>query len=127
MGNYLFERCTEDGAGRDASGSLREDVAAALGEIDWVENFALRADGDDEGVVGADVTFDEQWPDVRTSNPDQVTEVFHRLGLRTIANPAVSTGRVSADDPLGTSSIGDGDALGLFEFDEEIPLDLTGN
>lgn len=122
MGTYLFERSTTDGAGREAGQSLQDDVVTALREIDWVENFALHANGDNDEVVGADVMFDEQWPDIRTSNPDQVSEVFHRLGLRTIANKALSSKQLSADDPLSAEPLADGDgdvaALNLFEFDE---------
>lgn len=118
MGIYLFERCTTEGAGRDAGASLQDDVTRALREIDWVENFAIHATDGDGEVVGADVIFDEQWPDIRSSNPDQVSEVFHRLGLRTIANPAASSNQLSADDPLSTTAVVDVEALNLFEFDE---------
>jgi hypothetical protein len=119
MGTYLFERCTTEGAGSEAGASLHDDVAKALREIDWVESFVLHADENDDQVVGADVVFDEQWPDIRTSNPDQVADVFHRLGLCTIANPALSSGKVSADDPLAAGPVSD-DAisLDLFAFDE---------
>lgn len=128
MGIYLFERCTSDGAGREAGHSLREDVSRALEEIDWVENFTLRTDGGDDEMVSADVVFDEQWPDVRTSNPHQVSEVFHRLGLRTIANPALSASQVSTDDPLSMEAPGDDDStLDLFDFDDEQPLSFAGN
>ena len=120
MGTYLFERVTSDGAGQDAGASLREDVAKALGEIDWVDTFSIHADEGDDSVVAADVIFDEQWPDVRTSNPDQVSEVFHRLGLRTLANPTLSAGKVSTDDPLRAEPVTDDAAsLDLFVFDEE--------
>jgi hypothetical protein len=119
MGTYLFERYTGEGAGRGAGASLQEDVVKALQEIDWVENFAIHADSSNDEVVGADVSFDEEWPDIRTSNPDQVADVFHRLGLCTIANPALSSGKVSADDPLAAGPVSD-DAisLDLFAFDE---------
>lgn len=124
MGLYLFERCTSEGAGRDAGQSLQQDVSRALEEIDWVDSFAFR-EGDDGDVVGADVVFDEQWPDVRTSNPDQVSEVFHRLGLRTIANGALSGSQVSADDPLSAESQDDG-SLDLFDLDEDdVPLSFA--
>ena len=124
MGLYLFERCTSEGTGRDAGQSLQQDVSRALDEIDWVDSYAFRQ-GDRADVVGADVVFDEQWPDIRTSNPDQVSEVFHRLGLRTIANPALSGSQVSADDPLSTESQDDG-SLDLFDFDEdEVPLSVA--
>jgi hypothetical protein len=120
MGTYLFERCTTDGAGRDAGSSLHDDVATALKEIDWVENFSIHAADGDDSVVGADVIFDEQWPDIKTSNPDQVSEVFHRLGLRTIANQALASRQLSADDPLSAESSGaiDLEATDLFEFGE---------
>ena len=120
MGTYLFERCTSEGAGREAGESLQEDVAKTLREIDWVENFTILADRSNDEVVVADVVFDEQWPDIRTSNPDQVSEVFHRLGLRTIANPALSSRQLSADDPLSAGPLADDDAeaLNLFVFDE---------
>lgn len=126
MGTYRFERWTGEGAGRDAGVSLGDDVAAALREIDWVESFAMHLGGDIDEVVGVDVVFDEQWPDIRTSNPGQVAEVFKRLGLRTIADPSLSVPQVSADDPLGTGPDADDDADGfdLFEFeddDEELP------
>lgn len=118
MGSYLFERDTGDGAGRDAGESLREDVACALAEIDWVDSFSIHADTGDGTVIAADVIFDEQWPDVRTSNPDQVSEVFHRLGLRTIANPTLSAGKVSTDDPLRAGPVTDDSAsLDLFVFE----------
>jgi hypothetical protein len=124
MGLYLFERCTSEGAGRDAGQSLQQDVSRALDEIDWVDSFAFR-EGDDAAVVGADVVFDEQWPDIRTSNPDQVSEVFHRLGLRTIGNPALSASQVSADDPLSIQAQED-DSLDLFDFDEDdVPLSFA--
>ena len=120
MGTYLFERVTSDGTGPDAGASLREDVAKALDEIDWVDTFSIHTDDGDGSVVTADVIFDEQWPDVRTSNPDQVSEVFHRLGLRTLANPTLSAGKVSTDDPLRAEPVTDDAAsLDLFVFDEE--------
>ena len=120
MGTYLFERYTGDGAGRGAGNSLQEDVAKALNEIDWVENFAIHADSGDDEVVGVDVAFDEEWPDIRTSNPNQVSEVFRRLGLRTIAGPAGSKRLASTDDPLSADPQvdDDADALDLFEFEE---------
>ena len=120
MGSYLFERDTSSGAGRDAGASLQDDVVRALKEIDWVEHFAIQADRSNDDVVGADVGFDEEWPDIRTSNPDQVSEVFRRLGLRAIPNPALSSGKASADDPLSADAQGEGDteAFDLFEFDE---------
>ena len=120
MGTYLFERCTSEGAGREGSESLQADVAKALKEIDWVENFAIHAHHDNDEVVGADVIFDEQWPDIRTSNPDQVSLVFHGLGLRTISNPTSSSRQLSADDPLSAEPLSGDDSatLDLFVFNE---------
>src|SRR5436189_3296486 len=109
MGTYLFERYTGEGAGRGASESLQDDVAKALDEIDWVENFAIHADSGDDEVVGVDVSFDAEWPDIRTSNPDQVSEVFRRLGLRTVAAPGSPSKQASADDPLSASPLADDD------------------
>jgi hypothetical protein len=118
MGTYLFERYTGEGAGRGAGPSLQEDVAKALTEIDWVDNFAIHADSHDDEVVGVDVAFDEEWPDIRTSNPNQVSEVFRRLGLRTIANPALGNRQAAADDPLSADLQADDEGLDLFEFEE---------
>lgn len=119
MGTYLFERDTSGGAGRDAGDSLQDDVAKALTEIDWVDAFVIHADGSNDEVVGADVSFDEEWPDIRTSNPDQVSLVFHRLGLCTIANPALSSRQASADDPLSASpQTDDAEETDLFLFEE---------
>jgi len=120
MGTYLFERYTGEGAGRGASASLPDDVATALREIDWVENFAIHADGENDEIVGVDVVFDEEWPDIRTSNPNQVSTVFYHLGLRTVANPSLSSRQASADDPLSADPQADDDAdvLDLFEFEE---------
>lgn len=117
MGIYLFERFTEQGAGRDAGASLWSDVSHALREIDWVDSFSLRADGREDGVLAVDVVFEAEWPDIRTGNPDQVGEVFHRLGLRTIANPGMSQDQVSAADPLGISGPVDEDIESLLSFD----------
>jgi len=120
MGTYLFERYTGEGAGRGATESLEDDVATALREIDWVENFAIHADGGDESVIGVDVSFDAEWPDIRTSNPNQVSTVFHHLGLRTVANPSLSSRQASADDPLSADPQGEdeSEAFDLFLFDE---------
>ena len=120
MGTYQFERYTGAGAGRGASESLQDDVATALREIDWVENFAIHADGDNEDVVGVDVSFDAEWPDIRTSNPNQVSTVFHHLGLRTIANATLSSRQASADDPLSAEpqDEDESEAFDLFLFDE---------
>ena len=130
MGTYLFERNTDDGAGREAGESLQDDVAKALGEIDWVENFSIRIDLSNEDVVGADISFDPEWPDIRTSIPGQVAGVFHRLGLRTIANPALASQRVSADDPLGVEEEAADESFDLFEFSDDAPdgsIDLNDN
>jgi hypothetical protein len=121
MGRYLFERYTDDGAAPDAGPSLHDDVAKALKEIDWVDQFTLQdADGDDD-VIAADISFDEEWPDIRTSNPDQVALVFHRFGLRTISSPAQSGNPGSTDDPLslseGVDLEDDGEGLEMFSFD----------
>jgi len=70
--------------------------------------------------AGADVSFDAEWPDIRTSNPNQVSVVFHHLGLRTVANPTLSSRQASADDPLSAEpqSEEDEEGLDLFLFDE---------
>lgn len=115
MGTYTFQRCDDTSASPDASDSLQVDVAKALREIDWVENFAIHADANDE-AVRVDIVFDEQWPDIRTANPDQVSEVFDRLGLRTVANASLSNGKLSADDPLSVEAACGGD-LGMDLFD----------
>ena len=118
MGTYTFQRCNDTSASPEAGDSLQADVIKALREIDWVENFTVRADGSDE-LVGVDVVFDEQWPDIRTANPDQVSEVFDRLGLRTVANSSLSNGKLSADDPLSVGEASGGDfGLDLFELGE---------
>lgn len=113
MGTYTFQRYNDASVSPDASDSLQADVVKALREIDWVEDFAIHADGSNE-TVSVDIVFDEQWPDIRTSNPNQVSEVFDRLGLRTVANPSLSNGKLSADDPLSVQ-----DACG-----EELGIDL---
>jgi len=116
MGNYLFERNTDDGAGREAGGSLPDDVTAALRELDWVEQIALHAGDGDGSVVAADVHFDPDWPD--TANPDLVADVFHRYGLRIIDNPALKGVKVTAADPLRVGAIAGDDGMDLFVFDE---------
>lgn len=119
MGTYLFQRYTGEGAGHGAGPSLADDVATALREIDWVENFALHSDGG-EDIVGVDVSFDAEWPDIRTSNPNQVATVFRHLGLRTVANPSLSSKQASADDPLSADAQDEdeSEAFDLFLFDE---------
>lgn len=117
MGTYLFERHADDGAGREAGASLSDDVASALRQIDWVDRFTVHA-GDADDVVRVDVVFDEEWPDLRASEPGFVANVFHRLGLRTIPNPALA--HTQTDDPLGASSPSDDDpeSMDLFLFEE---------
>lgn len=122
MGTYLFERNTGDGTGRDATASLAADVASALRQIDWVETFALREEDVDEDLVVVDVVFDEDWPDLRASYPDQVATMLGRYGLRLLANPQL-TGRASeSDDPLApvaaATSAEDDESIDLFQFDE---------
>lgn len=122
MGTYLFERHTGDGAGRDATASLPADVASALRQVDWVEDFTLRKEEVDDGLVVVDVVFDEDWPDLRASYPDQVASLFSRYGLRLLANPLL-TGRASeSDDPLAPiaapASAADDTAIDLFQFDD---------
>lgn len=118
MGTYTFQRSIDTSASPDASDSLQADVTTALQEIDWVESFAIRATGS-EDTVSADIVFDEQWPDIRSSNPDQVSEVFDRLGLRTAANPSLSGGKLSADDPLSAEETSDGDlGIDFLELEE---------
>jgi hypothetical protein len=117
MGTYLFERHADDGAGREASASLSDDIARALQQIDWVDRFTVHPGGE-EDVIRVDVVFDEEWPDLRASEPGYVATVFHRLGLRTIPNPALADTR--ADDPLGASPPSDDDpeSMDLFLFEE---------
>lgn len=119
MGTYLFERSSEAGAGRDATASLPDDIANALKQIDWVDHFTLHAGGD-EDVVRVDVAFDEEWPDLRASEPGYVATVFHRLGLRTIPKPTQSKSLAVADDPLSAtpSSDDDPESMDLFLFEE---------
>lgn len=119
MGTYLFERTSETGAGRDASESLPADIANALQQIDWVDHFTLHADGD-EDVVRVDVIFDEEWPDLRASEPGYVATVFHRLGLRTIPKPTASNSLAVVDDPLSAAPSIDDDpeSMDLFLFED---------
>jgi len=99
MGTYLFERHTDDGAGGDAGASLGDDVARALEQIHWVDHFTVHAgDGD---ILRVDVMFDDEWPELRASEPEYVATLFHRFGLRTIPNPAFAD--IQADDPLAAS------------------------
>ena len=117
MGNYLFERSTDEGAGSEAGNELSADVERALREFDWVENFTLQPDDGDGSVVVADVHFDPDWPD--TALPELVAEVFQRFGLRTIDNPASIAGKVSAADPLRAGTVVNDDAgIDLFVFDD---------
>ena len=116
MGSYIFERSGERDE-QEADGSLASDVEGALRELDWVENFIVRADDGDGSVVIADVHFDPDWPD--TANPDLVAEVFARYQLHIIADPKAEAGRVSAADPLRASASVDDGGIDLFVFDEE--------
>ena len=115
MGSYIFER-SGDWEGQDSSSALAADVERALGDLDWVENFTVRAGDGDGGVVLADVHFDPDWPD--TANPDLVAETLARYGLHIIDSSA-DAGRVSAADPLRASNSVDDGGLDLFVFDEE--------
>jgi hypothetical protein len=109
MGSYIFERSTD--VGGSVSG-LAADVERALGELDWVENFTLRADDGDGAVVVADVHFDPDWPD--QANPELVAETLQRYGLRIIEDHKDAF----AADPLRASAdVGD-DAIDLIVFDE---------
>lgn len=113
MGTYRFERHLDDGAGREAGGNLEDDVSRALQEIDWVDHYAIRADASNEELVSVDVYFEEDWPDARAANPEQVALVFRRLGLRTLPNPALTIAKTAATDPLSAEPIGDDDAEDL--------------
>jgi hypothetical protein len=117
MGNYLFERSSNEGAGAEAGSSLSADVDRALREFDWVEEFSLQPDDGDGSVVVADVHFDPDWPD--TALPELVAEVFQRYGLRTIENPATAGSKVHAADPLRAgTAVSDDAGLDLFVFDD---------
>jgi hypothetical protein len=117
MGTYLFERHAEDGAGHAASASLSSDIARALQQIDWVDRFTVHS-GDDEDIVRVEVVFDQEWPDLRASDPGLVANVFHPLGLRTIPNPALA--HTQTDDPLSATLPSDDDpeSMDLFLFEE---------
>jgi hypothetical protein len=114
MGSYIFERNGDEG--REAGAALVADVERALGELDWVETFSVRADDGDGSVVLADVHFDPDWPD--TANGDLVAEVFQRHGVRTLDRSA-GGGKVSATDPLHASSEVDDGGIDLFVFNED--------
>jgi hypothetical protein len=114
MGSYIFERSGEDA--NSTGPALVADVERALGELDWVEDFSVRADDGDGGVVLADVHFDPDWPD--TANADLVAEVFQRYGIRTLDRGAAG-GKVSATDPLHASAEVDDGGIDLFVFDEK--------
>ena len=114
MGSYIFERNGE--AGREVGAALVADVESALGELDWIEKFSVRADDGDGSVVLADVHFDPDWPD--TANADLVAEVFQRHAVRTL-DRGTGGGRVSATDPLHASAEVDDGGIDLFVFDEE--------
>lgn len=113
MGTYRFERSLDDGAGRDAGGNLEDDVSRALQEIDWVDHYAIRADASNDELVSVDVYFEEDWPDTRASNPEQVALVFRRLGVRTLPNPELKVAKTAATDPLSAEPIVDDDAEDL--------------
>jgi hypothetical protein len=115
MGSYNFER-SPDWEGQASSSALAADVERALGELDWVDDFTVRADAGDGGVVVADVAFDPDWPD--TANPDLVAETLVRYGLH-IIDAGTAAGRVSAADPLRASDSVDDGGMDLFVFDEE--------
>ena len=114
MGSYIFER-NDEWEGEANGSALAADVERALGELDWVENFALKLDDGDGSVVIADVHFDPDWPD--TANPDLVAETLARYSLHIVADSKSARG-VSAADPLRASASVD-DGLDLFVFDEE--------
>ncbi|KFN43657.1 hypothetical protein [Arenimonas oryziterrae] len=114
MGSYRFERDTDQGAGENAGDSLEDDVARALGEIDWVERFAIHANEANDLQVVADVIFDEDWPDHCAANPGHVAQVFRRYGLRTIGDSANS--KIVANDPLSADPATGDDAEGLDLF-----------
>ncbi len=120
MGNYRFERDTRDGAGPQASDSLEADVERALAQIDWVDHFAINAESSNEAVVSADVMFDEDWPDMRSGDPGQVSGVFLRLGVRTIPAAASAGLLTTTTDPLSADEVAgdDEDGLDLFQFDD---------
>jgi hypothetical protein len=114
MGSYIFERSGEDA--NSTGPALGRRRGARLGELDWVEEFSVRADDGDGGVVLADVHFDPDWPD--TANADLVAEVFQRYGIRTLDRGAAG-GKVSATDPLHASAEVDDGGIDLFVFDEK--------
>lgn len=124
MGTYLFERHRGDGIGADATRSLNADVETALRQIDWVDTWELRDDDVDDDLCVVDISFEEDWQELRAVYPDQVRTVLTRYGLRLLANPTL-TGRPSeASDPLA-GGVADGEPIELddepldgFEFDE---------
>lgn len=116
MGSYIFERNGQWEGQEASSSSLAADVERALGELDWVEDWTLRAGDGDGDVVLADVRFDPDWPD--TANPDLVAETLARYSLHIIED-SKAAGRVVAADPLRASESVDEDGIDLFVFDEE--------
>lgn len=122
MGNYRFERDTQDGAGRDAGDSLEADVERALAQIDWVDHFTINAESSSDAVVSVDVMFDEDWPDLRSGDPSLISTVFHRLGLRTIARANGSGLQAATTDPLSADAEAiiddDAEGLDLFQFED---------
>jgi len=123
MGNYRFERNSDDDASPGDLVSLEDDVERALGEIDWVERFTVLADQSDETLVSVDITFDEDWPDLSSGSPGLVAGVFHRHHLRVLPRPQGSGLQGSAADPLSTDAAldildEDAEGLDLFQFEE---------
>ena len=53
MGNYIFER-SSDWDGQSSSSALAADVERALAELDWVENYTVRADDGGVWVISAE-------------------------------------------------------------------------
>lgn len=123
MGNYRFERDSDDDASPGELVSLEDDVERALGEIDWVERFTVLADQSDETLVSVDITFDEDWPDLSASSPGLVAGVFQRHHLRLLPRPQGTGLQGSAADPLSTDASvdildEDAEGLDLFQFED---------
>lgn len=68
------------------------------------------------------MVFDEDWPDLRASYPDQVATLLGRYGLRLLANPLLTGRAAESDDPLApigaAASADDDEAIDLFQFDD---------
>jgi len=123
MGNYRFERDSDEDSSLVPLVSLEDDVERALGEIDWVERFTVLADQSDETLVSVDIVFDEDWPDLSISSPGLVAGVFQRHHLRVLPRPQGSGLQGSTADPLsidGAVDLLDEDAEGLdmFQFED---------